>query len=236
MINEAVFNISLTNSINLLTEINLYKGKGPKNIGDYSTEFKKISRRNKHIEIYNAIRDNLDYEIILNDDSFFQFCRLDNYLRFSYIENPNFKYTKYDYLRFSFSEDEILDFSEEDVNELVDENEFEQFLIEQEVNSNLTYIRYDYDKKGYKPLLHSQSHIHIGLNENFRIPSSIILTPLQFVTFTIKQRYFDVWKIYHEKFEVLEFSQKLLDIKNQCKAISDQNIWNDIEKNEIYIS
>lgn len=236
MINDSVFNISLTNSINLLTEIKLYKGKGPKNIGNYSDEFKKISRRNKHIEIYNAIRDNLDYEIILNDDSFFQFCRLDNYLRFSYIENPNFKFTKYDYLRFSFTEDEILDFSEEDVNELVDENEFEQFLNEQEVNSNLTYIRYDYDKKGYKPLLHSQSHIHIGLNENFRIPSSIILTPLQFVTFTIKQRYFDVWKIYHEKFETLEFSQKLSEIKNQCKIISDQNIWNNIEKNEIYIS
>ena len=236
MINDSVFNISLTKSIKLLEELKLFKGKGPKNIGDYSSEFKKISRRNKHIEIYNAIRDNLDYEIILYDDSFFQFCRLDNYLRYSYIENPNFKYTKYDYLKFSFEDDEILHFTEQDVDELVDENEFEQFLTEQEINSNLIYIRYDFDKKGYKPLLHSHSHIHIGLNENFRITSSIILTPLQFITFTIKQKYYDVWKTHHDKFEILDFSEKLSEIKNQCVVIGDQNVWNDIEKNEIHIS
>lgn len=236
MINESVFNISISESINLLKKINLFKGKGPKNVGDYSDIFKKISRRNKHIEIYNSIRDNLDYEIILNDDSFFQFSKQKNYLRYSYIENPNFNYTKYDFLRISFTDEEIVDFTEEDINSLIDENEYEQFLNEQEINSNLTYIRYDYDPKGYIPLLHSCSHIHIGLNENFRIPSSLILTPLQFVTFSIKQRYYEIWKFHHESLEHHIITDNLKTIKNQCLNITDQNIWNDVEKNEIYLA
>lgn len=236
MISEAVFNISLKESIKLLKQVNLFKGVGPKNIGEYSDEFRKVCRNNRHIEMYNTIRDNLDYEIVLTDDSFFQLKIEKNYLRFSFIENPNFNYTKYDYLKISYPEDDIYSFSEEEISELIDENEFEQFLNEQEINSNLIYVRYDYDIKGHKPLLHSQSHLHIGLNENSRIPASIILTPQQFVTFCIKQSYYDIWKIHHESFDLIDISNQLFVIKNQCPKITDKKIWDDIEKNEIYIS
>lgn len=236
MISEALFNISLKDSIKLIKQVNLFKGVGPKNIGDYSDEFKKVCRNNKHIETYNTIRDNLDYEIVLNDDSFFQFSIEKNYLRFSFIENPNFNYTKYDYLKISYPDEDVYALSEDEISELINENEFEQFLNEQEINSNLIYIRYDYDIKGYKPLLHSQSHLHIGFNENSRISASIVFTPLQFVTFCIKQSYYDLWKIHFESIDVKVISSQLNSIKNQCPKISDKKIWDDIERNEIYIS
>ncbi|MCZ8215777.1 MAG: DUF2290 domain-containing protein [Cyclobacteriaceae bacterium] len=223
-------------SITLLKEIKLYKGKGPKTIGKYSDDFKKVCRNNRHIEIYNTIRENLDYEILLIDDSFFQFSYDDNYLRFSFIENPNITYTKFEYLKFVFPEYNLDEIPEEEIESLIDENEYEQFINEQEVNSNLIYIRYDYDKRGYRPLLHSCSHIHIGLNENFRIPSSIILTPLEFLMFCIKQRYFYVWKIFHEKFEPGDWLKKRSDSKKLCQVISDSSTWDKIEKNEIYIA
>lgn len=235
MINQAKFNISIKESISLLKDVKIYKDIGPKTVGDYSEIFKKVCRQNKHIEIYNTIRDNLDYEIILQDDSFFQFSISDNYLRYSYIENPNYQYTKFDYLKLIFTEEEIYSFSEEDINELINENEFEQFLNEQEINSNLVYVRYDYDKKGYRPLLHSCSHLHVGLKEDLRLPLSVILTPLQFVIFCIKQAYFDQWQTYYESFEIEEFAGNLLSIKNQCIKITDNNIWKEIEKNELYI-
>ncbi|MCU0351248.1 MAG: DUF2290 domain-containing protein [Flavobacterium sp.] len=236
MISEATFNISITHSIKLLKEIKLFKGVGPKNIGEYSDEFKKVCRKNKHVEIYNTIRDNLDYEIILSDESFFQFSYKADYLRFSYIQNPRFKFTKYDYVKICFPEDDLDILSEEEIDGLINESEYEQFLIEQEINSNLVYVRYDFDKAGYNPLLHSCSHIHIGLNENLRIPSSIVLTPLEFVLFAVKQCYYDVWSLYHEKLTPANVSVKLSNSKKRCVAITDQNIWNPIEQNQIYIT
>lgn len=235
MINLATFNISIEKSIKLLKEINLFKGVGPKNTGLYSEEFRKVSRKNNHIEIYNVIRNNLDYEIVLFDDSFFQFSWDQNYLRFSFIENPSFRHTKNDYLNILFPEENFYELSEEEINEIINENEFEQFLNEQEINSNLIYIRYDFDKNGYKPLLHSCSHIHIGLRENLRIPSSIVLTPLEFVLFCIKQCYYDKYKLYHEKFEITKIVTKRNDSKRLCIEIREQAFWNPIEKNEIYI-
>lgn len=237
MISEAAFNISIKMSINLLKEIKLFKGVGPKGIGVYSDEFRKICRGNKHVEIYNTIRDNLDYEIILSDESFFQFSYSADYLRFSFIQNPSFKYTtKYDYLKICFPDDDLDSLSEEEIDGLINENEYEQFLNEQEINSNLIYVRYDYDKTGYNPLLHSCSHIHIGLNENLRIPSAIILTPLEFVMFSIKQCHYDVWKLYHEKLTLNNVTVKLFNSKKRCPPITDPTIWNHIEQNEIYIT
>lgn len=235
MINEATFNISISESIKFLKEIKLFKDVGPKKGGEYSTAFKKVSQNNKHIEIYNSIRDNLDYEIVLFDDSFFQFSHNQNYLRFSFIENPNFSYTKYDYLKILFSESDLYGLTEEEMNSFIDENEYEQFLNEQEINSNLVYIRYDFDKNGYNPLLHSYSHIHIGLNENLRIPSSIVLTPFEFVLFSIKQCYYAEWKLYQESFTFSDFVTKRNDSKKLCPIITDQNVWRTDEQNELYI-
>lgn len=236
MIREATFKISIQTSIKLLKHINLFKGIGPKEFGEYSDEFKKVCRNNKHIEIYNTIRDNLDYEILLSDDSFFQFSYSPNYLRFSFIQNPRFNCSKYDYLKICFPDDDLNSLMENEIAGLIDENEYEQFLNEQEINSNLIYFRYDYDKTGYNPLLHACSHIHIGLNENLRIPSSIILTPLEFVIFAVKQCHYDVWKLYHENITIHNVEEKLFSSKKGCMQITDKSIWNPIEKNELYLS
>lgn len=235
MISESTYNISINESIKFLKEIKLFKDVGPKKGSDYSSEFKKASQKNKHIEIYNAIRENLDYEIVLFDDSFFQFSKGKNYLRFSFIQNPSYSYTKFDYLKILFSDSELYGLSEDEMNALINENEFEQYLNEQEINSNLVYIRYDFDKNGYSPLLHSYSHIHIGLSENLRIPSSIVLTPLEFVLFSIKQCYYAEWKLYHESFTFSDFVTKRNNSKKLCPTITDSKIWATDEQNEVYI-
>jgi hypothetical protein len=235
MISESSYNISINESIKFLKEIKLFKDVGPKKGGDYSSEFKKASQKNKHIEIYNSIRENLDYEIVLIDDSFFQFSNDKNYLRFSYVQNPNYSYTKFDYLKIIFLDSELDGLTEDEMNALINENEFEQYINEQEINSNLVYIRYDFDENGYNPLLHSFSHIHIGLSENLRIPLSIVLTPLEFVLFSIKQCYYAEWKLYHESFTFEDFAMKRKNSKKLCPIITDSNIWTFDEHNELYI-
>ena len=235
MINKSVFKISIDESIKHLKGINLFKDIGPNQIGCYSKEFKKVCRGNKHIDIYNCIVKNLDYEIILNDDSFFQFSWDNEYLRYSFIQNPNISFSKTDYLNQVFSLEEIDEMSDSDLDELVNEDDYEQFLNEQIQNNNPIYIRYDFDRKGYKPLLHSCSHIHFTLSEDMRISSQRIFTPHMFTYLCVKLCYYDSWKSHFELKEQNAIASEILDIKNRAFLISDKDIWNDIEKNEMYL-
>lgn len=235
MISEGSFRISLDYSITLLKKMNLYKGIGKKPLGEYSPQFLKISRTNRHTIIHKTAIENLDYEILLSDDSIFQISKKENYLRYCFIQNPTCNFSRLEYIRTIYSDEDLIDIDEETLDNLiteVDENEYEQFLIEQELNLNSTIIRYDFDEKGYKPLLHSCSHVHIGLNENLRIPCSLIISPLKFVIFTIKQVYYDEWK---EEFENNTDIIKYLEVaKKSCPKMAKN--WDAIEENDIFLS
>lgn len=52
-----------------------------------------------------------------------------------------------------------------------------QFLNEQSLSNQYTVMRYDYDQKGYRPLIHAVSHLHIGFNNNVRIPLNKVISP-----------------------------------------------------------
>jgi len=100
----------------------------------------------------------------------------------------------------------------------ISEDEFEQYLNEQDLNLKSHVIRYDFSRKGYNPLVHSCSHIHIGMNAQLRIPCSKILTPLRFITFDQNT------------------TPKFVDTANsECKEL-DETYWADIEKYELFLS
>lgn len=236
MMSPGKFNSSISEARKLLGELELFKDVGPHPIGTYSAEFKSICRSGHHIDTYNAIRDNLDYEFVLHDDSFFQFCAKDRYLRYCFIENPTFTCSKSEYLQKIFPEIEKEEIDENLVAELVKEEEYEQFLNESELNANLLYIRYDFDLKGYTPLLHSCSHIHIGMRESVRIPISKAITPLQFVVFCLKLAYPDHWKTYHVQRPDKEPIHEILgSIKQQNLDLTD-DLWDEIESSELYLT
>lgn len=200
--NDSSFKILINKDvINFLKKVELFKGSGVKDIGDCSDEFKKISRKNSHLDLYNVAIKNLDYDIVLNDDSIFQFSKTDNNYRYAYIQNPITNVTKDDYLLKVFGLDEIQHIEEDEYNNLkldIQEEDFEQFKSEQLLNLNSIIIRYDVDPKNYKPLNHSYSHIHFGLGSFNRVACSRILTPLSFVLFVIKNNYEVDLKIYED--------------------------------------
>ena len=236
MINEATFKISVGESLQLLKEINILKGKGNKNLGDHSTEFKKISRSNRHTDIYKTAILNSDYEILIFDDSIFQFGLNDGVLRYAFIQNPQVFLKKEDFISSIYGPDELLELSEEELVDLVNsvkEGEYEQFLDEQDINLESHILRYDLDLKGYRPLVHAYSHIHIGLNSNLRLPCSKILTPLQFVIFSIKHTYYSEWK--NAIFENETMESFLHNSKRKCIDVPNSH-WIDKEKFELYLT
>ncbi len=230
--NSSQFNISIYQSIELLKEFKLFKNTGPKPIGKYSNEIKDIKGDN-HISLYRAAIENLDFEILLIDNSIFQFSNI-NDIRYAFIQNPNKFVSKEEFIAEIFV-DEINTMTAEELKisyELIEESEYEQYLNEQGFNISSNYFRYDVTQMGYKPLLHSYSHLHIGMNENLRIPTSIILTPLKFVLFCIKNTYYDVWKCAIDKMP--GFMQKISNSKTDCKPLN-RDFWQTSEKYELYL-
>jgi hypothetical protein len=231
--NRGKFLSSINDSISLLSRFDLFKSKGTKGNGIYSDEFLKISKGDNIVETYNCAIRNLDYDILLKDDSLIQFQLKDEDLRYAFIQNPNVFITKEDYAFLTHTQEELEMFSELSIEELIDENQYEQFLNEQSLNSISNYFRYDCSPAGYKPLVHSYSHFHIGMNENVRIPTSKIITPLKFTKFCIKNTYYDNWKTLFESDPT--FIKEIIKIKNECVALP-ANKWNAIENNELNLS
>jgi hypothetical protein len=230
--NRGKFLSSINDSISLLNRFDLFKSKGTKGNGIYSEEFMKISKGDNIVETYNCAIRNLDYDILLKDDSLIQFQLKDENLRYAYIQNPNIFISKEEYAFLTHSLEELEMYSEFSIEELIDENEYEQFLNEQILNSISNYFRYDCSPAGYKPLVHSYSHFHIGMNENVRIPTSKTITPLKFTKFCIKNTYYENWK------SVLEsdptFIKEIIKIKSECLALPADK-WNVIENNDLHL-
>ena len=196
--------------------------------------FKKVSRKNRHTDIYKVAIQNKDYEILLVDDSIFQFS-IENYtLRYAFIQNPRLFINKEDFLTYLYTAEYLLSFTEDELVELqnsINEEDYEQYLNEQDLNLEAQIIRYDLDLNGYDPLIHSCSHIHIGLNTNLRIPCSKILTPLNFIFFSVKHTYYKEWKagIYEESMQI-----QLKDSKRASLELPKSQ-WIEKETYEFYL-
>lgn len=232
--NRAKFFTSINEAEGLLRKFGLYKSKGPKGNGVYSEEFLKTSKNNNLVETYKCAIEHKDYDFLLQDDSLIQFLMDGQDLRYAYIQNPYKFVTKEEYLQEIYMPEELSElttlFSLED---LIKEDEYEQFLNEQVLNSVSNYFRYDCSPTGYLPLVHSYSHIHIGPNENVRIPTSVILTPRKFTKFCIRNTYYDKWKSLCENDQ--SFIKDIVKFKADCIVLPSDK-WNNLEKNELHLS
>lgn len=215
--NLAIFNVSFSKSEKVLKEANLFKSKGIKPVGSVSDEFKSASLKSSYFKTFKIGLQNLDYDILLYDDSFFQFSfeksEHNNYpfLRYAFFQNPQ-EYISYE----EYLESELnIDYTT--AGDLFIE-EYQQYLTELEINTNSTTIRYDLDCKSYKPLIHSASHLHIGNSENVRIPCNKILSPLAFTIFVIKHIYYNNWQILIKDFEKFD-NDFFKNLKQNCAFI-----------------
>lgn len=224
---KSSYQASLFELKNLLKNISLTKASYDKK-GIFSSEFMAKSRRGNYIEIYDTIIQNVDYDILLFDDSV---------LQFSYLDQPvGNKTVRYAFYQFPF---DILPYekylegcglSYQEVGEFFRED-YEQEVAEAAINSNALTIRYDFSTREYTSAVHPASHFHIGLNNNFRLPIAYYITPLMFGIFLIKQIYYWRWKDYLKN---QSFKATFEKCKNQCKKIEDV-YFSVHDKKELYL-
>ena len=200
--NEGAFRSSLDEARTLLNQLGFLKSSGVKSIyrDGVSDEFKKASQQENYFRLYNTGLENFDYDILMYDESFLQFSYdgIDGndipLLRFAFFQNPQLFITYEQYIDHLKKESYI----DEDENleslGVSFEEEYSQYLNEQQVNTSNTSIRFDTDSESHIPLVHSTSHFHFGHVTNVRVPCCSVISPLGFVLFIIKHIYYNDWK------------------------------------------
>ncbi|MFB0493938.1 hypothetical protein ABID99_000175 [Mucilaginibacter sp. OAE612] len=227
--NLAPFQLSIGDSITLLKELKLFKDKGVKQLfkDGVSDDFKKTSLSGNYLKTYQSAVHNLDYDILLVDDSLFQLEIDEGGARFAYFQSPLDYISYQDYILKNFEE-----YTEEYESHFM--LEYEQFRSEQNINSSAITIRYDLDMPNYSPNIHAVSHYHIGNQNNVRIPCDKVINPLNFVLFTIKHVYYYEWKNAIEN-ENAVLNEILNSSKQGCSAVNNTN-WIDKEKREFFLT
>ena len=182
---------------------------------DFSQEFKSASLKRDYFTCYKVARDNQDYTLLLKDFSFFQFGYTPNAqnqvkeLRYSYYETPSTVESYEEFLdNMGFTIDEAGNYFFE---------EYQQFVSESQLKNHVTSIRYDFNIEQGKELVHPVSHLHIGQENDVRIPMSFIMTPQTFVAFVIRHCYWVQWK---EKIQDPAIFESYLKIHNNNHALA----------------
>lgn len=231
------FMTSFHNIEKVLKEFNLFRMSGVKSIykEGVSNSFKTASIKDDYFDCYSTGLENFDYDFLLQDESYFQF-EYDNSgtnisIRYAFFQNP-IDYKSYD----EFINEEIIPSglinSLEEAGSLFHE-EYKQFINEQQIKNKYLTIRYDVDYPNYYPNVHSVSHLHIGHQNNLRIPIEKFITPLRFVIFIIKNVYYREWKSFVDT-NPQYINQILRKCSNGETLLSNKD-WCTIEKLDLYL-
>lgn len=196
-----------------------------------SADFLSVMFSDDYDIVYKTAMKNRDYDFVLFDGSFLQFSvtnsdsGLDNgIIRYAYFPNPRKHQTYGEFLMDN-------DTTYEEAGDLFAE-EYEQYVSEARLKNIVTPIRYDYDFGAYqKDSHHPVSHLHIGSEENVRIPISKILTPQAFMLLVIRNMYYDHWKKALLDDTFLPIVER---VKQQCPDLG-QDKFTEFEKKQPYI-
>lgn len=224
---EGAFWCSYDESVSLLKELGILIVDNRHQGMSYSPECKEYSRSNDYNEIYQKLIDHRDFDIQLFDDSFLQISFSNGESRYIFIQNPQ------EYLPFEkFLEMNGLDKLQNPIEELrgLFSEEYENSQAMMKINSGAVYMRYDMDQRGRmnNENIHAYSHLHIGLNNEIRIPVGVQITPLAFTMFVVRHVYYDIW-VYAVRNSKVDMNHKL-----KCEELPS-DLWTDAEKRMLFL-
>ena len=235
--NNALFGMSIKDAADICKECGVLKSY-IKSAAARKVVMSPIDKFEDYKQYATDLQVKGEYDILLNDDSLFQFEG--NLNKDIIVDGKKIKYDHYKYLfvqspyrRLTFDEYmDGIDRDEPDYNEELYREMFENDSLLGD-NPFPFYLRYDVDMKGYKPNSHSYAHLHIGFNEGYRMPVSLILTPKAFVCMVLKLVYPNQWND-----NIVSVSRRMekvySSLKSQC--IDNKNpYWIDCEQKDLFI-
>lgn len=223
------FRIRVNNNVtSFLKKIELFKDNCFIPNFHYSDSVKEVARNGTQYDILKEIWKTYSYDIILVDDSIFQFHKNGDDMRFCFMQNPKVKISWQEYLhRIDMKEEDLAPEMLEYCRSCYDNDDDESCY---EVNRYPVYLRYDVSGSQYQEGIHPYSHLHVGLHNEIRFPISKILTPEMFVQVAVKMTYPILWREKLEQKDIFNF-QKF--VKNDCKEVSNDK-WSEIDKWDLF--
>ena len=183
-----------------------------------SNEFRSyaLSAMPRYPELFKIGLRNRDYNVLLNDYSYFQFAHSGEgaslSVRSAFYLNP---FIPIDWAEF---ENLVAVLGYEDVFQLLDE---------QGENPRAIVVRYDVAIGDYVKLRHPASHFHFGLHEESRWAVDKVLTPLTFGLLIIKLFYLDSWSN--------DLDERLARAKSECAKLEAVH-FSDAEKKQPHLT
>lgn len=229
MISNSNFLLLQREAVDLLEYCALYKDSIIKDNRQRNIIRRGISSLPAFIKYVDDVLCSYDFDILLQDDSFFQFNKCstngEEVYRYVFMQNPKKK--------ISFDEFCVKNGIDKDdayidsIREIYDDDESPETM---KLIQFPLYLRFDADKKGYSPNLHSYAHLHVGISGDARIPARQILTPPAFVSMVIKMIYPAKW----ERMLNLQKGSRLYDFKKQCQKV-EKAYWDIVEDRDIFL-
>lgn len=189
----------------------------------YSDTYYQTFHDGNYEKTFIVASKNRDFDIMLEDGSLFQFtARNENDIHYSFLHR----------IEKNMSFDDF--FNKYATNENIDtiEQEYEYYSAGDKERIYYCPIRYDVAESEYTEMHHAYAHLHIGIENDIRIPVDKILSPMHFVDFVIKHMYRAKWDnayAKNEKFKVLVDC-----LKSQSEKIADE-YFTSAEQNLLYI-
>lgn len=194
----------------------------------YAESVKEVAREGTHWDIIQEVWKTHSYDLLLVDNSIFQFHKAGEDLRYCFMQNPKVKvswkeFLNKNHLREDDIEPEMLQMCRGCYDNGDDDSCYQ-------IIANPVYFRYDVSGMQYKEGLHPYSHLHVGLHNEIRLPISKVITPEMFVQFAVKMTYPELWKEKMGDGRVAEFNKT---VKNGCIAVPKDK-WNEQDKYDLF--
>jgi hypothetical protein len=177
-------------------------------------------RQLNYVDQWKLSRSNSWCHVMLDDLSYFSFSDLAGKPSYGYYPCPLEIESLADYLR-------ERDIEPTKRNKMEAAEEYDLAIETATLKESLTPIRYDIDTNAYRVCVHPTAHLHIGRDNQIRIATRRIMTPLAFVLFVIRQTYPENWTKLLTYSDSLKLARK---IRSGLPEIKEPN-WT--EKDEI---
>ncbi|MEZ8674489.1 DUF2290 domain-containing protein [Vibrio cyclitrophicus] len=182
------FSRSIVEIINKADKLGLLFQAGSASSLNASYEVKRVTRNaTSYREVYDTIISNQEFNLMLSDQSVFQFTEVSERadVRLVYYPSP------YQFVEYQSLKREALDLLN---SQEFTEAEFEQYLTEAEFTCDIPVIRYDLSIKQHCEMYHPAAHFHIGFYAENRWPVNRVLTPYAFFLTILSNYYPSSWK------------------------------------------
>jgi hypothetical protein len=93
------------------------------------------------------------------------------------------------------------------------------------------YLRFDVAANQYQTAIHPCAHLHVGIGNEIRVSSSLILSPEMFTMFAVKMTYPDIWKAHCSDTKI---QQCHADYKKQCEKVQE-GYWDKTDQLDLFL-